>query len=440
MELLIMSKLLINLANGKTKQINIAGLEIEDIIAQIKKKKKVKPKVEYKELVEVFEHKKCIVFKFKNDITLNYSLVTNKFLEKVNIGEIQFLKSKSIRNTDLSDILSHIIECSKEKWIKTFFKIADETDLCPFRNRSSAKKIELLSKIPAIQDMDNYYFLIEIISKKTFKNSLSDIGIDSWFIENISKDYRLFGFYNEYARSKKEKNTELFRYLWSEYKLGWVQSLINLSGDLLKKGYDIKGIAEYLCRGVVNQGLPPLINIFDGGESLYENNDVHEEINGISFDTYSLNLLMEYLENQIDDNFEKYPKHLKTAIDLSIYRKNVNESKVIENKFKYLNLNKFEFSGDDYCIVAPKSVQDILREGSFLKHCIANYADAVAYGRTIVVFMRKKSNPDLPLVTIQIRGKKNFSIALARGGRNRYVTHNESLFINEYNKHLRTLK
>lgn len=436
-----MSKLLINLANGKTKQINISGLEIEDIISQIKKrKKKVKPKIEYKELVEVFEYKKCIVFKFNNDATLNYSLVTNKFLEKVNIGDIQFLKGSRFREANPSRILSYIIERSKEKWIKTFFKIADETGLCPFRNKSSAKKIEILSKIPAIQDMDNYCVLLKIISKKTFKNSLSDIGIDSWFIENLSKDYRLFGFYEEYAWSKKENNTELFRYLWSEYKFGWTQSLISRSSDMLKKGYDIKGIAEYLCRGVVNQGLPPLANTFDENESLYENNDVNDEINGISFDTYSLNLLEQYLENQIDDNFEKYPKHLKTAIDISIYRKNVDKSKVLENKFKNLNLNKFEFSGDDYCIVAPKSVQDILREGSFLNHCIANYADAVAYGRTVVVFMRKKSSPDTPLVTIQIRGKKNFSVALARGSHNRYVTHNEECFIGEYSKYLRTLK
>ena len=66
-------------------------------------------------------------------------------------------------------------------------------------------------------------------------------------------------------------------------------------------------------------------------------------------------------------------------------------------------------------IVLPKDGDDLKHEGSILHHCVGTYADKVAKGLTMILFVRKADHPDVPYFTMewqnneirQLRGKYN---------------------------------
>jgi hypothetical protein len=76
----------------------------------------------------------------------------------------------------------------------------------------------------------------------------------------------------------------------------------------------------------------------------------------------------------------------------------------------------------DYCfelrglLIRPAgSYRELLAEGNALHHCVANYGKRYADGQTIILFIRRASEPDTPYYTmevhdnriIQCRGLKN---------------------------------
>lgn len=66
---------------------------------------------------------------------------------------------------------------------------------------------------------------------------------------------------------------------------------------------------------------------------------------------------------------------------------------------------KFEYTGDDYVIVAPTCIEDVLAEGDALCHCISNvdrYWDRMEQRETYLLFLRKTSKPDKPYYTMEV--------------------------------------
>lgn len=61
------------------------------------------------------------------------------------------------------------------------------------------------------------------------------------------------------------------------------------------------------------------------------------------------------------------------------------------------------------------SHQELVREGEQLHHCVAGYANDVAAGRTLILFIRHIDKPDEPFFTLEWRGGK---VAQNRGLRN----------------------
>ena len=70
---------------------------------------------------------------------------------------------------------------------------------------------------------------------------------------------------------------------------------------------------------------------------------------------------------------------------------------------------------DNFVIVLPKDGDDLKHEGSMLHHCVGTYADKVARGLTMILFVRKVDHPEVPYFTMewrdneikQLRGKHN---------------------------------
>lgn len=81
-------------------------------------------------------------------------------------------------------------------------------------------------------------------------------------------------------------------------------------------------------------------------------------------------------------------------------------AKRYQARFRRLT-EQFSFSTDGLCVVVPGSVQDIVREGRILSHCVGGYADRHMDGRVTILFLRKESAPSVPYVTIEMSTENN---------------------------------
>jgi len=66
---------------------------------------------------------------------------------------------------------------------------------------------------------------------------------------------------------------------------------------------------------------------------------------------------------------------------------------------------KYEFSGKEYIIVVPEKIEDIIKEGRVLGHCLDSsniYFDRIQRRESYIVFLRKKEDPEQPYYTLEI--------------------------------------
>lgn len=75
-----------------------------------------------------------------------------------------------------------------------------------------------------------------------------------------------------------------------------------------------------------------------------------------------------------------------------------NFSRIVQ---KYLPLQKA--GKDDYIIVIAKSPAELVKEGTSLHHCVGrmNYDQKMVREETLIFFIRSKSEPDVPLATLE---------------------------------------
>lgn len=66
---------------------------------------------------------------------------------------------------------------------------------------------------------------------------------------------------------------------------------------------------------------------------------------------------------------------------------------------------KYEYTGEDYIIIVPQKLVDIVTEGQALHHCAGatdRYFDRIMQRETYICFLRKKSEPKIPFYTIEV--------------------------------------
>lgn len=70
-----------------------------------------------------------------------------------------------------------------------------------------------------------------------------------------------------------------------------------------------------------------------------------------------------------------------------------------------VNSEKFFFETDKITMVFPKTVQDFVNEGDTLNHCVGwnGYDSKVANGEAVIIFIRKKDNPEKAYYTCDLR-------------------------------------
>jgi len=116
-------------------------------------------------------------------------------------------------------------------------------------------------------------------------------------------------------------------------------------------------------------------------------------------------------KNGIVSSFEWKVK----AKDLEKADNAINESYILFNdrenyqqaalNFKKLNKKweQYEYDNGEFMVICPKSPTEVSEEGFRLKHCVKDFIDSIADGQTIIMFVRKRDNPNRPFYTLEIK-------------------------------------
>ncbi len=165
-------------------------------------------------------------------------------------------------------------------------------------------------------------------------------------------------------------------------------------------------------------------------------------------DKFDFGLYVDYLQLaknlnlNLKDTFVAFPKHLKKAHDgladmynemkftikLNTYAEKANEkasefAKAVEQSKKWCSEN------EQFAVVSPKSTHDLGLEGIELRHCVAMYVDDIVAGEKVVMFLRRKSEPEKPFYTMEIIGD---TITQCKGYRNTDRTDDVDKFLHNY--------
>lgn len=141
------------------------------------------------------------------------------------------------------------------------------------------------------------------------------------------------------------------------------------------------------------------------------------------------------LEMDLRDLKVLYPQNPKLAHDnLSaiVNSKEFANGELPQIARQYPKYKKmFGFCSNKYIIIPPKRHNDVKNEGNILNHCVASYAQRIATGETIILFVRKKEEPDKPYYTLNIDPKDYHQIQ-CRGLRNCDTTKEIDKFLTEW--------
>ncbi|MDR2558889.1 MAG: PcfJ domain-containing protein [Oscillospiraceae bacterium] len=149
----------------------------------------------------------------------------------------------------------------------------------------------------------------------------------------------------------------------------------------------------------------------------------------------------EILEYDLSSDFILFPKRLKRMhdiVDKRVTAKNEKEragtlgemSKDLGGYFTELQ-NKYGFSSEEFVIISPKNLNEIVKEGHKLRHCGGRYAENAGEKKTVIMFLRRITCTDIPFFTIEIKGNE---LIQCRGLRNCSMTDEVKSFIQIYKK------
>lgn len=120
----------------------------------------------------------------------------------------------------------------------------------------------------------------------------------------------------------------------------------------------------------------------------------------------SLTGLQSRIKPYFDSREQLMDMHNELA-ELVNAEKNASMKMEWEKRLASCKWKKWEFDDDDeFIVIAPKIPSDIANEGIALHHCVKSYISRVAEGHTNIMFIRRKSEPDIPFYTVEITNDK----------------------------------
>ncbi len=95
------------------------------------------------------------------------------------------------------------------------------------------------------------------------------------------------------------------------------------------------------------------------------------------------------------------------------------------------NLPAMMMKAKGLMIILPKSGDEIKEEGRVLHHCVGTYVERVAKGETMILFVRKESEPSVPYFTLEYRDGK---VIQCRGKNNCSMTKDVKAFVKAFER------
>lgn len=72
-------------------------------------------------------------------------------------------------------------------------------------------------------------------------------------------------------------------------------------------------------------------------------------------------------------------------------------------KMQGIRKEHYEVIGNNFSVLVPEKLSQIVDEGIALHHCVKTYTDRVASGETTILFLRRTNDKDKPFYTIEVR-------------------------------------
>ena len=149
----------------------------------------------------------------------------------------------------------------------------------------------------------------------------------------------------------------------------------------------------------------------------------------------------------ITDPRVRFPQKLVSAHDYQMLRMKFKEKEELKTKFKerFTFLKKYVYADEELgLVIFPcEKEEDLHREGKFLNHCVARYADGHASGKTNIFFIRRTDNPLVPYFTLELsepeRQKGNVKVLQNRGKFNCERTPEVIEFEKRWTEHLKKI-
>lgn len=186
----------------------------------------------------------------------------------------------------------------------------------------------------------------------------------------------------------------------------WLDVLIDtgVDQDILKafieRGYDpsdFNGCTSYLLNNFPKQ--------------YYSNKEVFKRyVDDFLYRDYLR--MRDELPKELRKGFCLLPKDVKSTHDKIILVYNRNLERINQEKLRmkqedyernvYSLASKFEYSNDDFSIIACKFLAELITEGNVLHHCVGSYTSSVSKGNEYILFLRRNNDIDKPFFTIDI--------------------------------------
>ena len=131
---------------------------------------------------------------------------------------------------------------------------------------------------------------------------------------------------------------------------------------------------------------------------------------------------------------DKYSEHLASDEQVLSYRCSKLKMQASMEQFQKASefLTNFEYSNGAYCMLAPRKPDDLIEEGRQLSHCVGSYTDRVAALDTFIFFLRRTSDPDRSLVTVQVN--TDGRLGQVRGRINRQPAPEQMRFVEKWHE------
>ena len=144
-----------------------------------------------------------------------------------------------------------------------------------------------------------------------------------------------------------------------------------------------------------------------------------------------------------------WPKDLKYAHEQVIIFARGTEIKAqaskLEKKWPKVNkilpkLKKYEFKDDNYAVIVPENIEDIVREGIALNHCIDHadfYYDRIQKHETYIFFLRKTKSVKNSWYTLEVEASGNIRQKRTTGDNQTSELDDAIPFLQDFMKHFK---